>query len=247
MKIILTGSTGTIGTEVLTQSINNPSLTEIVILSRRPLPPTHPTSPKIKTIVISDFLSYPAQVLKELSGAEACIWALGGIPSRFPDLATARMVNIDYPLAAAKAFTETVAPGLGEGKKFRFLYVSGHAVDRDLSKQHRFFNDGIHIKACLPLPFIFRRGCGEIENKLVQLEADNADKLSVYLPRPGSVIPPNNKLITVLVKLTTSFYPAMKGEEFAAAMIDVAIRGADEQTLSHDVMQQKGRKALSAE
>ncbi|KAH6716172.1 hypothetical protein BKA61DRAFT_602659 [Leptodontidium sp. MPI-SDFR-AT-0119] len=232
MKIILTGSTGMIGTEVLTQSINNTSITEIVILSRRALPPTHPTSPKIKTIIISDFLSYPSQVLNELVGAEACIWALGGIPSRFPDLATARKVNIDYPLAAAKAFVETLAPGLGPGKKFRFIYVSGHAVDRDLSKQHRFFNDAIHIK-------------GEIENKLVQLEADNADKLTVYLPRPGSVIPPNNRLVTVLVKLTTSFYPAMKGEEFAAAMIDVAFRGAEEQALSHDVLQKRGRNALS--
>ncbi|KAG4438935.1 hypothetical protein IFR05_005561 [Cadophora sp. M221] len=232
MKIILTGSTGMIGTEVLTQCINNRSLTEIVILSRRTLPPTHPTSLKTKTIIISDFLSYPPQILNELSGAEACIWALGGIPSRFPDLATARKVNIDYPLAAAKAFVETLAPGLGPGKKFRFLYVSGHAVDRDLSKQHRFFNDAIHMK-------------GEIENKLVQLEADNADKLTVYLPRPGSVIPPNNKLVTVLVKLTTSFYPAMKGEEFAAAMIDIALRGAKEQALSHDVLQKRGRDALS--
>ncbi|PVH79345.1 hypothetical protein DL98DRAFT_492929 [Cadophora sp. DSE1049] len=232
MKIILTGSTGMIGTEVLAQSINNPSLTEIVVLSRRPLPPSHPTSPKVKTIIIEDFLLYPASVLQELSGTEACIWALGGIPSRFPDLATARKVNIDYALAAAKAFVGTLSPQISTGKKFRFLYVSGHAVDRDLSKQHRFFNDAIHMK-------------GEIENKLVALEAENPDKISVYLPRPGSVIPPNNKIVTVLVKLTTSFYPAMKAEEFAAAMIDIAIEGADEQALSHDVMRERGRKVLS--
>ncbi|KAH7386189.1 hypothetical protein BKA64DRAFT_680342 [Cadophora sp. MPI-SDFR-AT-0126] len=231
MKVILTGSTGMIGKEVLTQSINNASLAEIIVLSRRPLPPSYPTSPKIKTIIIEDFLSYPASVLQELSGAEACIWALGGIPSRFPDLATARKVNVDYALAAAKVFVETLSPQLSTGKKFRFLYVSGHAVDRDLSKQHRFFNDAIHIK-------------GEIENKLVGLEAESPDKLSIYLPRPGSVIPPNNKLVTVLVKLTTSFYPAMKAEEFAAAMIDIAINGADEQALSHDVVQERGRKVL---
>jgi len=232
MKIILTGSTGMIGTEVLAQSINNPSLTEIVVLSRRPLPSSHPTSPKVKTLIIEDFLTYPASFLQDLSGAEACIWALGGIPSRFPDLATARKVNIDYAFVAAKVFVETLSPQLGPDKKFRFLYVSGHAVDRDLSKQHRFFNDAIHIK-------------GEIENKLVALEAQNPEKISIYLPRPGSVIPPNNKLITVLVKLTTSFYPAMKAEEFAAAMIDIAIKGAHEQALSHDVMQERGRKVLS--
>ncbi|KAL2065726.1 hypothetical protein VTL71DRAFT_3396 [Oculimacula yallundae] len=230
MKIILTGSTGMIGTEVLTQSINNSTLTEIIVLSRRPLPASHPTSPKIKTILIEDFLSYPSSVLDQLSGAEACIWALGGIPSRFPDLATARKVNIDFPLAAAKAFAEKLARQLS-AKIFRFVYVSGHAVDRDLSKQHRFFNDAIHIK-------------GDIENKLVALEAEHPQSLAVYLPRPGSVIPPNNRLVTVLVKLTTSFYPAMKCEEFAAAMIDVAIRGADEQVLSHDVMQERGRKKL---
>jgi len=170
MKIILTGSTGMIGTEVLAQSINNPSLTEIVVLSRRPLPSSHPTSPKVKTLIIEDFLTYPASFLQDLSGAEACIWysiplpartkaismtivnktrALGGIPSRFPDLATARKVNIDYAFVAAKVFVETLSPQLGPDKKFRFLYVSGHAVDRDLSKQHRFFNDAIHIKVSL--------------------------------------------------------------------------------------------------
>jgi hypothetical protein len=79
----------------------------------------------------------------------------------------------------------------------------------------------------------------------VALEAQNPEKISIYLPRPGSVIPPNNKIVTVLVKLTTSFYPAMKAEEFAAAMIDIAIKGADEQALSHDVMQERGRKVLS--
>lgn len=76
------------------------------------------------------------------------------------------------------------------------------------------------------------------------MEADHSDKVSVYLARPGSVIPPNNRLVTVLVKLTTSFYTTMKGEEFAAAMIDIAIRGADEQVLSHDVLQERGMKAL---
>merc|ERR1712225_107369 len=131
---------------------------------------SHPPSPKVKTLIIEDFLTYPASFLQDLSGAEACIWysiplpartkaismtivnktrALGGIPSRFPDLATARKVNIDYAFVAAKVFVETLSPQLGPDKKFRFLYVSGHAVDRDLSKQHRFFNDAVHIKVSL--------------------------------------------------------------------------------------------------
>ena len=74
MKVILTGSTGTIGAEVLSQCIDHPSITSIIVLSRRALPTTAPSSPKIKVIIHNDFLSYPTSLLPQLSGAEACIW-----------------------------------------------------------------------------------------------------------------------------------------------------------------------------
>lgn len=147
MKIILTGCTGMIGSETLRQCILHPSIISIIVLSRRSLQPSQ-LSPKVKVIILPDFTAYHTYLWKDLAGAGACIWTLGGIPSQFPDLATAKKVNIDYPFEAAKAFIEHLAPQVPGGGKFRFLYVSGHGVSRDMEKKHWLFNDAIHIKVC---------------------------------------------------------------------------------------------------
>lgn len=73
MKIILTGSTGVIGSAVLQQCIQNSSITSIIVLSRRPLP-SHFSSPKLKVIILTDFLTYPDDVLVQLDNAQAFIW-----------------------------------------------------------------------------------------------------------------------------------------------------------------------------
>ena len=74
MKVILTGPTGFIGSEVLTQLLAHPSITSILAVSRRPLPTT---DPKLKTVLLQDFTAWPSSVLDECAGADACIWAMG--------------------------------------------------------------------------------------------------------------------------------------------------------------------------
>jgi hypothetical protein len=74
---------------------------------------------------------------------------LGGIPSRFPDLATARKVNIDFPLAGSQAFISALTP-LPKRQKFNFVYCSGRAARRDLEKKYWFFNDARKIKVFIP-------------------------------------------------------------------------------------------------
>ncbi|GKZ33192.1 hypothetical protein AbraIFM66950_002981, partial [Aspergillus brasiliensis] len=83
MKIILTGSTGFIGHEILGQCLHNPHITSIVALSRRPLPSrpatvlpntntnTNTKTPKLTVKLVDDFLTYPDTLLDELKGAEA--------------------------------------------------------------------------------------------------------------------------------------------------------------------------------
>lgn len=70
MKVILTGSTGFIGHEVLTQCTQNPAITSIVALSRRELP----THPRLNVQIIDDFSNCSDSVIGELQGASACIW-----------------------------------------------------------------------------------------------------------------------------------------------------------------------------
>ncbi len=73
MKVILTGSTGYIGSEVLAQCLNNPAITSIVALSRRELHDAAGNA-KLKVVIMQDFAVYPQSVLEELDGADGCIW-----------------------------------------------------------------------------------------------------------------------------------------------------------------------------
>jgi uncharacterized protein YbjT (DUF2867 family) len=74
MKFILTGCTGFIGSEVLSQCLRNPSISSVIALSRRKLPEAISNDPKLKVVVMKDFKLYPESVLLELAGADACIW-----------------------------------------------------------------------------------------------------------------------------------------------------------------------------
>jgi nucleoside-diphosphate-sugar epimerase len=70
MKVILTGSTGFIGREVLSQCLQNPAITFVVAISRRDLP----AHEKLQVALVEDFLSYPDCIRDQLKNADACIW-----------------------------------------------------------------------------------------------------------------------------------------------------------------------------
>lgn len=74
MKIILTGTTGFVGGEVLRQCLLSPRITSIVALVRREMPDQ--SDAKLKQVIMKDddFLSYPTSLKKDIEGAEGCIW-----------------------------------------------------------------------------------------------------------------------------------------------------------------------------
>jgi len=148
MKVIVTGATGFVGGEVLRQCIRNPATTSIIVITRKELSPEVTNNSKVKVIIHKDFAEYPESLLRELTGAEACLWAIGGRASNFPDIATATKVSVDYTLAAANAFAKSLAPELGEGKKFRFVYCSGMWAELDQSKSLWMLGDTRRIKVC---------------------------------------------------------------------------------------------------
>jgi hypothetical protein len=90
MKLILAGSTGFIGAEVLRQCLANPSITSLATLSRRELPSTFvDPDHKLKTVLVNDFEKYEAAVIKECEGAAGCIWHVQAIycPNAFRRIA----------------------------------------------------------------------------------------------------------------------------------------------------------------
>jgi len=79
MKLIISGATGFVATELIRQSLSNPRITTVLALARRPVAvpenlPTGADTSKLKSIVLEDFAVYSDDVKKQIEGADACIW-----------------------------------------------------------------------------------------------------------------------------------------------------------------------------
>ncbi len=77
MKVVLSGGTGYIGSEVLTHCLNHPSITSVLFLTRRAPEKDIAENPKVKVIIVKDFTSYDEPIIKELKTADAAIWCIG--------------------------------------------------------------------------------------------------------------------------------------------------------------------------
>lgn len=125
MRIIITGATGSIGTELVRQCLLSPSISHITILARRPLPESKlENSDKLHFIKHTDFLQYPPSLLDELRslGITGCIWCLGISTGRAENRKQYELINKEFPIAAAKAF-KSLSPD------FRFIYTSAPGAD----------------------------------------------------------------------------------------------------------------------
>ncbi|PYI03162.1 hypothetical protein BO78DRAFT_375696 [Aspergillus sclerotiicarbonarius CBS 121057] len=204
MKIILVGSTGFIGQQILTQCLHNPSITSIIALSRRALPATVSSNPKLTVRIHDDFLTYPAPLIDDLKGAEACIWALGNNRS---DPTTSRRINIEYTMAAIRTFDQHLTPATPQGR-FRFVYVSGGMAERDQDRS-------LWVAGGL------RKIRGQVENELIAYERSSEGGVEVYIARPAMVLSRGWSVRTVVFGLGPSIWVDVLGR----VLVDVAVRG----------------------
>ncbi|KAJ6007184.1 hypothetical protein N7522_005535 [Penicillium canescens] len=195
MKVILTGSTGFVGREVLSQCLQHPAITSIVVLSRRNLP----AHEKLQVAIVEDFLTYSNSIREEIKDADACIWTLG--KARMPDNDTARHVSLDYTLTAARVFQETCQT------PFRFIYCSGAAAERDQTKPLWFMQD-------------YRRIRGQVENEILEFARDHTG-FEAHIMRPAMVLARDMSLRS----LAFSLGPSVKVDDLARTMLDLALIG----------------------
>lgn len=117
MKIIVTGGTGMVGSEVIRQAIADPVITEIIVLVRKA---PDILDPKITTVIHNNFLDYSA-VASIFDGCQACIWCLG-ISQTQVSKQQYEVITYEYTIAAAKAM-------LAANPNMRFVFVSGEGAD----------------------------------------------------------------------------------------------------------------------
>lgn len=113
---------------------------------------------------------------------------IGGRAPQFPDVETARMVSVDYTLAAAKTFLTELAPQLSPGQKFRFVFCSGKYAEWDDTKHLSFMSDTRHIKVgCTPFSthtIFFKRHSGIMLKVYNFLSRVKLRRVSVSSPMP---------------------------------------------------------------
>ena len=126
MKIIITGSTGTVGSEVVRQAVADDDIEQVILIARRPTEINHP---KIREIIHKNFLDYSGfeSTFRE---ADACLWCLG-ISQTSVSKEEYFVITYDYAVAAAKAM-------LAANPSITFLFLSGQGADSTEKSRVRF-------------------------------------------------------------------------------------------------------------
>jgi len=126
MKIIITGSTGTVGSELVREAVADNDIEEVILLARKPSEIKHP---KIREIIHKNFLDYSGleNIFRE---TDACLWCLG-ISQTKVSKEDYFIITYDYAVTAAKAM-------LAANPAITFLFLSGQGADSTEKSRVRF-------------------------------------------------------------------------------------------------------------
>ena len=117
LRVIITGATGMVGEGILLVCLDNPVISNVLIINRRPLGITHP---KLKEIIHEDFHDL-STVAEHLAGYDACFFCLG-VSSVGMKMDKYRKVTYDLTMH----FGETVSR---LNSDMVFIYVAGAGTD----------------------------------------------------------------------------------------------------------------------
>lgn len=217
MRVILSGSTGYIGSEVLTQCLNHPSITTVILLTRRD-PGGLAENPKVKVILVSDFTSYDESTLDELEAADAAIWCLGTYHGD-------EKVDIEFPLTFIRAIKARAL----EPKAFRYVQLGGAFTEpppREGQGERSlwYFANGRRIR-------------GAAEARVLECSDDAVQNaFEVYLVKPGAVLPRNGAILQCVL----GSFLSIGITELGATMVDLAVYGNEKRVFqNNDLFQYK--------
>ncbi|KUI71434.1 hypothetical protein VM1G_07009 [Cytospora mali] len=235
MKLVIGGSSGFVGTELVRQALSNPTITSIIGISRRetPVPPgATDDCGKLKSVICDNFDSYSDSLKKELEDTDACIWTIAVTPSKLnssPWEETCK-VSRDYALTAI----QTLA-GLHRkhDAPLRFVYISGHFAPRKRTDDMKVLDEhGMMAYGLLR---------GEAESRVLEFAEKSNGKVQSQVAKPGLIAAPGRVLPTI------PGLPQIELSDIAAALLDQVVNGFGKDTLSNDEMTEIGQKMLAGQ
>ncbi|MEP7231956.1 MAG: NAD-dependent epimerase/dehydratase family protein [Ginsengibacter sp.] len=204
IKVIITGATGMVGEGVLFECLQNPTVSDVLIINRRPYDMQHP---KLKELIVPDFLKL-SDFAPNLKGYDACFFC-AGISSVGMKEDRYTRITYDTTIAVAKALLEV-------NSNMVFTYVSG--AQTDSSEKGR---------------MMWARVKGKTENDLAKLpfKAEYNFRPGIMQPFPDQK---NWKLLfRSLVKIIKIFSPksVLSMHEVGQAMINAVTIGYSKNVL----------------
>ncbi|RDA88388.1 hypothetical protein CP532_5548 [Ophiocordyceps camponoti-leonardi (nom. inval.)] len=239
MKLIVAGGTGFVGSEIIRQALAHPAVTSVVALARRetPVPPDAPPG-KLKSVVCSDFENYPDGVKRDLAGADACVWTIAVTPAQLRSVSWEQTCKIcrDYALTGIKTLARL--PRSDPSRPLRFVYISGSNAVRDPAKKPWVLGDYCIMR-------------GDVESRVLGYARESQGALQVAVAKPGLIHVPDStgQLMRALQLVGCALIglPQITITDVAAALLDQAINGIDQETLDNENLTRIGQKASTVQ
>ncbi len=216
MKLIVTGATGTAGSEVIRQALKDDTVTAVTAICRRQPDMAHP---KLTTVIHKDFLDYTG-LDSIFKSHDACIWCLG-VSSQQVNEEQYEVITHMYTVKAAQAMLHA-NPGID------FIFLSGEGADV-LEKSRQ----------------IFARIKGKTENDLSKLSFGSLHMARAGSIWPVHDNPGQHflyKLFRPLLPIIGFLSPSgvIRADVLARAMINLAKNGHTQRVVENEDLKKLG-------
>jgi len=202
-RLVVVGATGMVGGYTLRFALEDPSVGSVTSIGRRKLGISHP---KLKEVLHSNFADCTA-LAAALTNQDAAVYCLGTYTGAVTD-AELRVVTAGYTIEFARILRKS-------SPNSAFSFLSGNGADPTGKSR-----------------MAFARYKGEAEKALL-----GGGLPSVYIFRPAYIYPVEpRKEPNFSYRLLRGIYPVfrvlfpnyvIRADDLAAAMVDIAIHGAD--------------------